>query len=100
MNELTLNDLCLQVLIDGTDSPPYAAINVGEGLTNPSVARDMTFDLTQEHVYVLTGDRVSTPPRCYIRLLLFGRSCLIVGHNRLTDDFLPATAVFGSPYAL
>ena len=33
-------------------------------------------------------------------LLLFGRSCSIVGHHHLTDDFLPATAVFGSPYAL
>ena len=33
-------------------------------------------------------------------LLLFSRSCLIVGHHRLTDEFFPATAVFGSPYAL
>jgi len=57
------------VLIDGTDSPPYAKINVGEGLTNPAVARDMTFDLNQEHVYVLTGDRVSTSPLFYYQYL-------------------------------
>ena len=31
-------------------------------------------------------------------LLRFDRSCLIVGQHQLTDDFLPATAVFGSPY--
>ena len=32
--------------------------------------------------------------------LLFGRSCVIVGHHRLTDELFPAAAVFGSPYAL
>ena len=33
-------------------------------------------------------------------LLLSGRSCLIVGHHHLADDFLPSTAVFGSPYGV
>ena len=38
--------------------------------------------------------------RCVPCLLRFDRSNLIVGQHHLTDDFLPATAVFGSPYAL
>ena len=28
----------------------------------------------------------------FLNLLLFGRSCLIVGHHRLTDKFFPAAA--------
>ena len=27
-------------------------------------------------------------------LLLFGRSCVIVGHHRLTDELFPAAAIF------
>ena len=38
--------------------------------------------------------------RCVPCLLRFDRSCLIVGQHHLTGDFLPANAVFGSPYAL
>ena len=33
-------------------------------------------------------------------LLLFGRSRMIVGHHRLTDELFPAAAIFCSPYAL
>ena len=33
-------------------------------------------------------------------LLLFGRSCVIVSHHRLTDELFPAAAVFGWPYVL
>ena len=33
-------------------------------------------------------------------ILLFGRSCVIVGHHRLTDELFPAAAIFCSPYAL
>ena len=47
-----------QVLIDGTNSPAYAVIDVGSGVGRPAVARDMTFDLHQEHIYVLTDNRV------------------------------------------
>ena len=36
----------------------------------------------------------------FIALLLFGRSCVIVGHHRLTDELFPAAAIFGSPYTL
>ena len=38
--------------------------------------------------------------RCVPCLLRFDRSCLIVGQHHLTVDFLPATAVLGSQYAL
>ena len=27
----------------------------------------------------------------------FGRSCVIVGHHRLTDELFPAAAILGSP---
>ena len=32
--------------------------------------------------------------------LRFGRSCLIIGHHRLTCECFPWAAVFGSPYEL
>ena len=35
-----------------------------------------------------------------VLLLLFGRSRMIVGHHRLTDELFPAAAIFCSPYAL
>ena len=35
-----------------------------------------------------------------LHLLLFGRSCVIVGHHRLTDELFPTAAIFCSPYAL
>ena len=35
-----------------------------------------------------------------LHLLLFGRSRMIVGHHRLTDELFPAAAIFCSPYAL
>ena len=47
------------MLVSGRKQPPYAVIPVGYGLPHPAVATDMTFDLTQEHIYVLTGDVVS-----------------------------------------
>ena len=31
-------------------------------------------------------------------LLLFGRSCVMVGHHRLTDELFPAPAIFSSPH--
>lgn len=86
MCDLILHDLCFQVLIDGTDSPPYAKINVGEGLINPAVARDMTFDLAQKHVYVLTGDRVSTRYTHFsiVSNMQMGPDhCLILGGNHI-----------------
>ena len=51
---------CLQVLVDGTNSPPYATITVGEGATDTTVARDIAFDSNKQHMYALTGNRVST----------------------------------------
>ena len=36
----------------------------------------------------------------YNTILLFGRSCVIVGHHRLTDELFPLPAIFCSPYAL
>ena len=33
-------------------------------------------------------------------ILLFGRSRMIVGHHRFTDELFPAAAIFGSPYAM
>ena len=30
-------------------------------------------------------------------ILLFGRSSMIVGHHRLTDELFPAAAIFCSP---
>ena len=48
------------MLIDGTNSPPYAEIDVGEDLPQPTpVVRDIEFDEEKEHLYVLTGRRVS-----------------------------------------
>ena len=49
-----------QVLMDGTNSPPYLVLDVGSGLSSPSVARDMAPDPALEHLYILTGPRVST----------------------------------------
>ena len=44
--------------------------------------------------FTLTPDMVGPD------LLLFGRSCVIIGHHRLTDELFPAAAIFGSPYAI
>ena len=52
----------MQVLIDGTNSPPYAEIQVGNDLANPGVARDIGFDADKNHIYVMTGHRVSGYP--------------------------------------
>ena len=35
-----------------------------------------------------------------LTVLLFGRSRIIVGHHRLTDELFPAAAIFCSPNAL
>ena len=37
--------------------------------------------------------------RLFILLLLFGRSCVIVGHHRLTDELFPAAAVLKFTFA-
>ena len=49
-----------QVLVDGANSPAYATINVGEGATEMAVAKDIAFDSSKQHMYALTGNRVST----------------------------------------
>ena len=55
-----------QVLVDGTNSPAYATINVGEGATETAVAKDIAFDSSKQHMYALTGNRVST-----VKLLIY-----------------------------
>jgi hypothetical protein len=50
----------LQAVINGTNSHPYLTIPLAEGLTGTSQAvSDIAFDQHQQHVYVLTGPRVS-----------------------------------------
>ncbi len=44
--------------MDGKNQPPYATIDVGTGLENPAVGRDMALDRTGQHIYTLTGDKV------------------------------------------
>ena len=56
--------LVLQVVINGTITHEYSKMNVAAGLPGtPPVAMDMTLDASQDHVYVLTGTRVSPPLR-------------------------------------
>ena len=58
----------------------------------------VSLDIAQILALVIK-DHSSSPFDNRCMLFLFGRSCLIVGHHRLTDDdFLPPTAVFGSPF--
>ncbi len=45
--------------MDGMNSQPYAIISVGEGTTDPAVARDIAFDSNKHHMYTMTGNRVS-----------------------------------------
>lgn len=48
------------MLFDGLNSRAYQVLDLGAGLKNRfPVAADMAFDPTQEHLYVLTGPRVS-----------------------------------------
>ena len=66
--------------------------------------RELVVGCTAPHGTCLSWLRKALPKsevvgerRCLLR---FDRSCLIVSQHHLTDDFHPATAVFGSPYAL
>ncbi len=54
-----VNFLYFQVVMDGMNSQPYAIISVGEGTTDPAVARDIAFDSNKHHMYTMTGNRVS-----------------------------------------
>ena len=48
--------------------------------------------------FIFYKKKFSVLVHSYILLLRFGRSCLIVGHHHLANDFLPEkTAVFGCP---
>ena len=55
-------------MIDGTNQPPFATIDVGGGLTDPMVT-DMALSADQKQAYVLTGNKVSPPYNCTNRRL-------------------------------
>jgi len=53
--------LLLQVLIDATNRPEFAVLDLAAGLSRPSdgVNADMPLDGARQHVYAITASRVS-----------------------------------------